>query len=137
VTVTLAVTSGGGPLKGTTNLDIGTAAGNGSVAFSNLQIDSAGSKQLTASAGGLTSAVSSSFSVAPASLTITALGENVYEIDGSGIPGYTYRLQASDTSSPFTWLDLPGGSLTADATGKFQYQDTTAAPMRFYRTVYP
>jgi len=70
-------------------------------------------------------------------LTITALGENVYEIDGSGIPGYTYRLQASDTSSPFTWLDLPGGSLTADATGKFQYQDTTAAPMRFYRTVYP
>ena len=71
VTVTLTVTSGSGPLKGTTNLDIGTAAGNGSVAFSNLQIDSAGSKQLTASAGGLTNAVSSIFSVAPASQTIT------------------------------------------------------------------
>ncbi len=70
-------------------------------------------------------------------LTITALGENVYQIDGSGIPGYTYRLQSSDTSSPFTWLDLIGGSLTADATGKFQYQDTTTAPVRFYRTVYP
>ncbi len=70
-------------------------------------------------------------------LVITSLGNNMYQIDGNGIPGYTYRLQSSDTSSPFTWQDLAGGSLTADSTGKFQYIDTTTEPMRFYRTVYP
>jgi len=70
-------------------------------------------------------------------LTITALGGNQYLIDGSGIPGYTYRLQYSDSMSPFDWQDLSGGSQTADSTGKFQYTDTSEAPTRFYRSVYP
>ena len=70
-------------------------------------------------------------------LVITSLGGNQYRIDGSGIPGRTYRLQSSDTASPFTWQDLSGGSLTADGVGRFQYTDTTTATMRFYRSVYP
>src|SRR5206468_10971143 len=68
--VSLAVTTGGGSLQGTTSLDIGTAAGNGMVSFSDLQVSAAGAgKQLTASvAGGLVSAVSSSFDVAKATV---------------------------------------------------------------------
>jgi hypothetical protein len=69
-------------------------------------------------------------------LVVTALGGNQYRIDASGIPGRTYRLQYSDTA-PFNWQDLPGASLTADSAGRFQYTDTSTAPTRFYRSVYP
>src|SRR5207302_5988408 len=48
VTVTLA--TGTGPLQGTTTLDIGAGAGNGTVSFNDLRTDAAGAnKQLTAS----------------------------------------------------------------------------------------
>src|SRR5262249_17870309 len=71
--VNVNLTSGTGPLQGTTTLDIGMGAGNGLVAFSNLRIDSTGTnKQLTASAGALGSAVSSTFTVNPGAST--ALG---------------------------------------------------------------
>src|SRR5882724_2331892 len=72
-TVTLTLTSGTGPLQGTTSLDIGTNAGNGAAIFTNLRIDATGTKQLTGSSTNFTNAVSSSFVVssAPASrLTI-------------------------------------------------------------------
>jgi subtilisin-like proprotein convertase family protein len=69
-------------------------------------------------------------------LVIMPLGGNQYRIDASGIPGRTYRLQYSDTA-PFNWQDLPGASLTADSVGRFQFTDTSTAPTRFYRSVYP
>jgi lysophospholipase L1-like esterase len=48
--VTISHSAGAGVLSGTTTYDIGTAAGNGVVMFSNLQINAAGaSNQLTAS----------------------------------------------------------------------------------------
>jgi subtilisin-like proprotein convertase family protein len=68
-------------------------------------------------------------------LTITDLGSGSFLIDGSGISGYAYRLQYSDVSGPFVWQALT--SVTADNNGKFSYTDTSGAPMRFYRTVYP
>ncbi|HEY6167374.1 MAG TPA: PKD domain-containing protein, partial [Verrucomicrobiae bacterium] len=64
LTVSVALTSGTGPLLGTTNLNIGTSAGNGTVSYTNLEIDAAGTnKQLTASATGLSSALSVVFAV--------------------------------------------------------------------------
>ena len=68
-------------------------------------------------------------------LTITDLGGGSFLINGNGIVGYTYRLQASDTIAPFVWQTL--GSLTANGTGKFTYTDTSGSSARFYRTVYP
>ncbi len=73
LSVSMALTSGSGTLLGTTNLDIGTAAGNGTVAFANLEIDFVGSKQLTASASGLANAVSSSFSVAQGGTSVAVV----------------------------------------------------------------
>ncbi|MGZ5545361.1 MAG: beta strand repeat-containing protein, partial [Limisphaerales bacterium] len=73
LTVTVALSSGTGSLQGTTTQDIGAAAGNGTVTFTNLRVDATGNKQLTASASGLTSATSSSFAVnhaTPAALSI-------------------------------------------------------------------
>src|SRR6185369_13497950 len=70
--VTVTLTGGTGPLLGTTTQDIGTGAGNGIVAFTDLEVDPAGTnKQLTASASGLSNAVSSVFSVAKQNQTIT------------------------------------------------------------------
>jgi len=69
--VTMGLAQGiSGPLLGTTSLDIGTAVGNGSVSFTNLRVDSAGTKQLTASAAGLGSSNSVSFSVGKGDQTI-------------------------------------------------------------------
>jgi len=70
-------------------------------------------------------------------LTITNLGNGSFRINGHGIPGRAYRLQFSDSPSPSNWQDLPGGSLTADGLGKFQFTDTTGAPTRFYRSATP
>jgi hypothetical protein len=59
--VTITLTNSTGPLLGTVALDIGTASGNGTVTYADLQINSPGAKQLTASAGSLASAVSDVF----------------------------------------------------------------------------
>jgi hypothetical protein len=68
--VTLSLSAGSGALIGTISLDIGTGAGNGTAAFNNVSINAAGTgKSLTASASGLTSAVSTAFNIAPASVT--------------------------------------------------------------------
>src|SRR5439155_1444047 len=65
--LTLSLSSGVGPLQGSTNLDIGANAGNGMVAFSDLRLDHAGTNnQLSASASGLSNALSSPFAVSPA-----------------------------------------------------------------------
>src|SRR5207247_10542190 len=73
--------SGPGSLPGTTILDIGTNAGKVVVSYSGLRIDSGGTnKQLTGSASGWTSAVSSAFTVVKKDQTITfgALASKTY-----------------------------------------------------------
>src|SRR5260370_17909317 len=62
--VTLSLSSGAGPMQGTASMDIGTGAGNGTVSFTDLRIDPAGTnKQLTAGASGLGNVASSVFTV--------------------------------------------------------------------------
>jgi hypothetical protein len=69
--VTVSLPNGSGPLIGTTTRDIGSSAGNGTVSYFNLRIDSAGAKQLAAAAAALGPAVSDSFTVAKADQTIS------------------------------------------------------------------
>ncbi|MGZ5567949.1 MAG: beta strand repeat-containing protein, partial [Limisphaerales bacterium] len=83
--VTISVSSGTGSLQGTTTQDIGTAAGNGSVTFTDLRIDTAGNKQLTASASGLTSATSSSFAVNHAAASALAIQQQPSSSATSGV----------------------------------------------------
>src|SRR5204862_1398105 len=61
--VSVWLSAGAGSLLGTTSRDIGASAGNGEVSFTNLTVDSAGTKQLSASAGGLSATVSSAFTI--------------------------------------------------------------------------
>ena len=76
--VTLSVSAGTGSLLGTASLDIGTAAGNGTVSFAGLQVSMAGTgKQLSASAAAIpTSALSSSFNVNQATVTGSITANN-------------------------------------------------------------
>jgi len=68
--VTLTLTSGNGILLGTTTLDIGTSAGNGTVSFTDLEIDSVGTNfQITASGAGFVNSSSSVFTVNPGAFT--------------------------------------------------------------------
>src|SRR5205823_344226 len=69
--VTVALTAGTGPLQGAVPLNIGTGGGNGTVTYTNLRIDVPGTdKQLTAtSSTGLTSALSSVFTVTAGPVT--------------------------------------------------------------------
>ncbi|MCC7374950.1 MAG: cadherin-like domain-containing protein [Verrucomicrobiales bacterium] len=64
LTVALTLSSGTGTLQGTTQLDIGSTSGRGTVSFLDLRIDAWGSKVLTAAASGLTNAESATFVVA-------------------------------------------------------------------------
>ena len=64
LSVSLAMTGGSGSLLGTTNLDIGTSAGNGTATFTTVECSDAGTnKQITASAAGLADALSSLFTL--------------------------------------------------------------------------
>ncbi|HEY6169195.1 MAG TPA: hypothetical protein VI454_14225, partial [Verrucomicrobiae bacterium] len=79
--VSVALSAGTGPLLGTTNLNIGTNAGNGIASFNNLRIDVAGTdKQLTASAVGLASDASSVF-VVNGRPSISSIGDLVTDED--------------------------------------------------------
>jgi hypothetical protein len=106
--VTLSVGTGTGSLVGTTSLDIGTAAGNGIVAFSGLQVSMAGTgKQLTASSSGLTSALSSSFNLGQATVTggITAISK-VYD----GTTAATIATRSLSGAVPGDDVSLSGGT---------------------------
>src|SRR6185369_13676329 len=98
--VTVTLSAGSGTLSGTKILDIGTAAGNGTVAFTDLQIDTAGTgKQLTASASGLSNAVTTSFAVSSAvfsKLQLLVPGETAAPGTASGKTG-TPNPQAAGT----------------------------------------
>ena len=71
--VTVTIASGTGTLLGTATLNIGANGGNGTVTFTNLEIDAAGSKTLqvakTGGTGTLASATSNAFTVSAATAT--------------------------------------------------------------------
>jgi hypothetical protein len=79
--LSLSLSTGTGPLLGTTSLDIGTDSGNGVAAFTNIQITSAGlEKRLSASAAGMSNGVSSAFNIQPVTVTASvSVSNKVYD----------------------------------------------------------
>ena len=55
----------------------------------------------------------------------------------AGIPGRTYRIQATDALKNLTWVTLD--TRLAGLQGDFEFHDTDALnhPIRFYRTISP
>ena len=110
--VTVAKTAGTGALVGTATLDIGTGVGNGIVTFADLTVNEFGTgKQLTASATGLTNAVSDNFEITKKLLTATITADNkVYDgLTSATITGRTLvGLEFGDV------VTVTGGTATFD-----------------------
>jgi hypothetical protein len=134
---TVTLISGTGPLQGTTTLDIGTSAGNGTVSFTNLRIDPADTKQLTASANGLTPALSATFSIAnvppaagtatflrprnvPLKILISDLLTNASDLNGDmlqlvGVSAASTNGAALYTNATYVLYSLPPGGNLSDS----------------------
>src|SRR5438552_2817021 len=111
--VALALSSGSGSLLGTTALDIGTAAGNGIVTYSNVECSDDGpNQQLTASASGFTNLVSSSFNIGGVSLATAGSAISADTVGGTYTtltgPAY-YQAASTDISTGTIILNAPAG----------------------------
>jgi len=106
VNVNISLSAGTGPLQGTTTMDIG--AGNGTILFNDLRIDAAGAgKQLSVSAGGLSSGSSATFTVTPSAATSLAIQTQ---------PPATTTAGASFSPAPVVrLLDSFGNLVTTDS----------------------
>ena len=84
-TITLTLTSGNGTLSGTASR---VTNASGLATFDDLSIDLAGSKVLTAASAGLTSAVSSSFTITagPAASIVVTGGSPQFAVFGAAFP---------------------------------------------------
>ncbi len=83
--VTISLSSGTGTLSGTTVLNIGTSGGNGTVSFTDLQINTAGVKKLMATSGSLTFAVTNDFTVSQATTTTSLSSDNSPSCFGTNV----------------------------------------------------
>jgi hypothetical protein len=54
-----------------------------------------------------------------------------------GIPGRTYRIQATDSLSPAAWTTLDTATPAANGLYQFTDLDTASHPVRFYRSLSP
>ncbi len=147
--VTITLSAGNGILSGTTILDIGTAAGNGTVIFTDLQISAAGVKKLMANAPGLTFAVTNDFLIDQATSTTTlsaninpsCFGDNV-TLTATILPGVatgtvtffdgvtslgTTAISGGTAALVISSLSVGSHSITAVYSGDSDYLTSTSA----------
>ncbi len=86
--VTISLSSGAGPLQGTTTLNIGLNSGRGTAAYSTLRLDVAGpNRQLTVtSTNGWPDATSAAFAVAPGAASKLVLANQPSPTAVAGVP---------------------------------------------------
>ena len=96
--VAVSLTSGTGPLQGTTSVNLGMSSGKGTATYSGLRIDVAGNNnQLTAtSTNGLTSALSSVFTVSPAAASKLVIATQ---------PSSTATAGVAFAQQPVIWIE--------------------------------
>src|SRR6185503_11101976 len=121
--VSLALTSGSGSLLGTTTLDIGSAAGNGTATFSNVECSDAGTnKQITASAAGFASALSAAFTMDGVE---RATGGMVIP---SSTAGGTYTTLTGPVYYEYATGDVGAGTIILNAPAGFVFDTAGTAP---------
>lgn len=132
--VSLTLGSGTGTLQGTTSLDIGTSAGNGTVTFSGITIGGVGAvgtgKSITAGAAGLTSASSLTFAIG--ALPVVLSGTRVYDTTSTApfsILSVSNKIGADDVvvaSGSGTLASANAGAESITSTGTLALGGTTA-----------
>src|SRR5439155_122351 len=125
--LTLSLSSGVGPLQGSTNLDIGANAGNGLVAFSDLRLDHAGTNnQLSAGASGLSNGLSSLFTVSPAAASKLTISIAAASIAVAGVAFSTQPVvRVEDSFGNLRSSDYSTAVSAARAAGSGALQGTT------------
>ncbi len=93
--VTISLTSGDGRLFGTKTVDVGASAGAGVATFTDLEINTAGNKQLTASYSGVTSLAGSTFTNAGTGQRYTLAGNYATGNSPHGIAFGNFRGQGT------------------------------------------
>ena len=68
-------------------------------------------------------------------LTLTPPAQGSNAITGQDLLGRTYPVQFVTDPQATNWQTL--GTATTNSSGTFPFIDSSAAPQRFYRTVYP
>jgi hypothetical protein len=142
----LALTNGPGALTGSTQCDLGTAAGNGSAAFTNLAISLAGTNdqlEATAPALAIGNALSLHFTVRPAPPAQTILGAPIS--DGPTVtlayattPGYSYHLVTTSNLAMPVWTPIPNSATNAQgSSATFTDPVPISGGQRYYRTISP
>jgi pectate lyase len=143
VPITLTLSGGSGTLSGTLTRNTDAA---GLAIFNDLSLDAKGNgKQLSASAAGLTGAVSANFWIVPdldaAVVSSPVITQAVAEAGSfilrgeSGPPGQEYRvLSSTDSSVPVSqWTSLATNLF--DGQGRFDSTNTAADAQRYYCVV--
>jgi len=126
--VGLALTAGSGSLLGTTVLDIGAGAGNGTMTFTNVECSDAGTnKQLTAS-----TLNSTSFQPLPITSATFLVGGVERATGGSAIPsssaGGTYTALTGPTYYEAATADVGIGTIILNAPSGFIFDKGGTAP---------
>ena len=143
--VTMTLTFGTGTLGGTTVSDIGTNDGNGVVTFTDLSISTQGNKQLTASASGLSNALSAVFTVLPkTNQTITFFADipakvygdasfNLSAMASSGLP-VSFSVISGPATNSGSLLTLTGAGtvvIRASQSGNVDYLGAPSIDQEF------
>ena len=135
--VTISIASGTGTLQGTATLDIGTSAGNGTVTFTNLRIDSAGAKtlQATAAAGSptLANATSNSFTVSAGTATTIAIvsGSGQSATASTAFASPLVALVTDGFSNPISGASVTFAGPSTGASGTFAASGCTSNPQTY------
>ena len=128
--VTMTLTSGKGPLVGTTSMNIGAAGGNGTVSFTNLQINAGGTnKQMTASATGLSNAVSGIFVVG--GVDPAEGGTNI----SSATAGGSFTTLTGPSYYESVVADVGLGTVVLNAPAGFEFDTGGVAPTVFIKRI--
>jgi aryl-phospho-beta-D-glucosidase BglC (GH1 family) len=145
--VTVSQSAGNGPLLGTTNFDIGTAAGNGVVNFANLQINSAGANnQLTASVpfnpptsllnnGNFNSPNSAAAPTGWSTWTVGGSGYANHEIITANLTNGTASPPPNNTGNYDGTYEMSLGATAADGSGGGVYQIVSGVPNLQYTLI--
>ncbi len=73
----------------------------------------------------------------PRSYSIQKLADSSVKLGFAGVPGWTYRIQYTDSLTQPNWQDLGTGRANSSGTYQFVDQAPTNATARFYRSVSP
>jgi len=141
------LTNGVGTLSGSLACDLGTAAGDGTAAFTNLTINAVGTNDhllasVTTSSPSISNTLSAPFNVqslppSPGIQRAATGGNSLFSLTIDTTPGYPYHLVTTTNLAVPAWTPVPGSGTNAQAASAAFTDPSPVTGQRFYRAVSP